>query len=157
MWALAKIKAYQSIKEPFIHVDGDVFIWTKIDESLRDHELIVQNEETTTGYYGKMWRDIRHAISYMPEEMKRYDLHIDNKAYNMGILGGTDIDFIQRYTYKEYTTECTSLLEQDYMRKLVLGKVQLPKKISVLMREVTSLGKSWELQQLLSTNLNNSY
>ena len=102
MWALAKIKAYQSIKEPFIHVDGDVFIWTKIDESLRDHELIVQNEETTTDYYGKMWRDIRHAISYMPEEMKRYDLHIDNKAYNMGIFGGTDIDFIQRYTYKAF-------------------------------------------------------
>ncbi|WP_439424085.1 DUF6734 family protein [Segatella copri] len=102
LWALAKIKAYQSIKEPFIHVDGDVFIWTKIDESLRDHELIVRNEETTTDYYGKMWRDIRHAISYMPEEMKRYDLHIDNKAYNMGIFGGTDIDFIQRYTYKAF-------------------------------------------------------
>ena len=267
LWALAKIKAYQSIKEPFIHVDGDVFIWTKIDESLKNHDLIVQNEETTTDYYGKMWRDIRHAISYMPEEMKQYDLHIDNKAYNMGIFGGTDIDFIQRYTYKafdfvdknikmvnklqgtnfniffeqvllyemvlsegkttgcfihenigdnqyhdfanfdevpdkrkylhllgfykkqlqvckkmesfviryypeyyqrlerlfalpeiftasdyEYTTECTSLLEQDYMRKLVLGKVQLPKNTSVLMREVTSLGKSWELQQLLSTN-----
>ena len=49
-----------------------------------------------------MWRDIRHAISYMPEEMKRYDLHIDNKAYNMGIFGGTDIDFIQRYTYKAF-------------------------------------------------------
>lgn len=45
---------------------------------------------------------IRHAISYMPEEMKRYDLHIDNKAYNMGIFGGTDIDFIQRYTYKAF-------------------------------------------------------
>lgn len=58
----------------------------KIDESLKNHDLIVQNEETTTDYYGKMWRDIRHAISYMPEEMKRYDLHIDNKAYNMGIL-----------------------------------------------------------------------
>ena len=49
-----------------------------------------------------MWRDIRHAISYMPEEMKRYDLHMDNKAYNMGIFGGTDIDFIQRYTYKAF-------------------------------------------------------
>ena len=49
-----------------------------------------------------MWRDIRHAISYMPEEMKRYDLYIDNKAYNMGIFGGTDIDFIQRYTYKAF-------------------------------------------------------
>lgn len=40
LWALAKIKAYQSIKEPFIHVDGDVFIWTKIDESLRDHNSL---------------------------------------------------------------------------------------------------------------------
>ena len=35
LWALAKIKAYQSIKEPFIHVDGDVFIWTKIDKPKR--------------------------------------------------------------------------------------------------------------------------
>ena len=81
LWALAKIKAYQSIKEPFIHVDGDVFIWTKIDESLRDHELIVQNEETTTDYYGKMWRDIRHAISYMPEEMKRMTILSLAKAH----------------------------------------------------------------------------
>ena len=32
---------------------------------------LVQNEETTTDYYGKMWRDIRHTISYMPEEMKQ--------------------------------------------------------------------------------------
>ncbi len=119
LWALAKIKAYQSIKEPFIHVDGDVFIWTKIDESLRDHELIVQNEETTTDYYGKMWRDIRHAISYMPEEMKRYDLHIDNKAYNMGIFGGTDIDFIQRYTYKAFDFEIKISKWQISCRELI--------------------------------------
>lgn len=117
MWALAKIKAYQSIKEPFIHVDGDVFIWTKIDESLRDHELIVQNEETTTDYYGKMWRDIRHAISYMPEEMKRYDLHIDNKAYNMGIFGDTDIDFIQRYTYKAFDFNIKERLKRQKIAK----------------------------------------
>ena len=108
---------YQSIKEPFIHVDGDVFIWTKIDESLRDHELIVQNEETTTDYYGKMWRDIRHAISYMPEEMKRYDLHIDNKAYNMGIFGGTDIDFIQRYTYKAFDFNIKERLKRQKIAK----------------------------------------
>ena len=27
LWALAKIKAYSIQREPFIHVDGDVFIW----------------------------------------------------------------------------------------------------------------------------------
>lgn len=98
LWALAKIKAYQMCKEPFIHVDGDVFIWTRIDECLKNHDLIVQNEETTSDYYREMWRYVRPAINFMPGEMKRYDLHIDNKAYNMGLFGGYDIDFIQRYT-----------------------------------------------------------
>ena len=67
-----------------------------------------------------MWRDIRHAISYMPEEMKRYDLHIDNKAYNMGIFGGTDIDFIQRYTYKTF-----DFSEENYAKISRIAKNEL--------------------------------
>ena len=63
LWALAKIKAYQMCKEPFIHVDGDVFIWTRIDECLKNHDLIVQNEETTSDYYREMWRYVRPAIN----------------------------------------------------------------------------------------------
>jgi len=58
-----------------------------------------------------------HAISYMPEEMKRYDLHIDNKAYNMGIFGGTDIDFIQRYTYKAFDFNIKERLKRQKIAK----------------------------------------
>ena len=77
-----------------------------------------------------MWRDIRHAISYMPEEMKRYDLHIDNKAYNMGIFGGTDIDFIQRrrlpeqslqYQYPAGKHQCDLCLSERRQRILLLS------------------------------------
>ena len=31
LWALAKIKAYSILDEPFIHVDGDVFVWDRFD------------------------------------------------------------------------------------------------------------------------------
>ncbi|MFA6831853.1 MAG: DUF6734 family protein [Bacteroidaceae bacterium] len=102
LWALAKIKAYQTFDTPFIHVDGDVFIWTKIDKNLKGHDLIVQNIETTSAYYGNMWNYIRPSIDYMPEVIKRFDLHIDSKAYNMGIFGGTDINFIQHYAKEAF-------------------------------------------------------
>lgn len=102
LWALAKIKAYDSFDEPFIHVDGDVFVWTRIDEPLKNHDLITQNQEITTDYYWNMWQFICPAIQYIPEVMQRYVNHIDSKAYNMGIFGGTDIDFIKRYARQAF-------------------------------------------------------
>ena len=42
LWAIAKIKAYQLQDKPFLHVDGDVFIWEKFDEELLKQDIIVQ-------------------------------------------------------------------------------------------------------------------
>lgn len=97
LWALAKIKAYSALDEPFIHVDGDVFVWEKFDNSLRNHDLIAQNIETTTDYYRMMWNGIRPTIDTLPEVMEEYDQGISHKAYNMGIFGGNDIPFIKDY------------------------------------------------------------
>ena len=97
LWALAKIKAYSLMQEPFIHVDGDVFIFEPIHNELQDHDLIVQNEETTTEYYRRAWNKIKPYINHLPAIMQGYDANIFNKAYNMGIFGGNDIDFIQAY------------------------------------------------------------
>ena len=41
LWALAKIKSYSFMNEPFLHVDGDVFIWEKFDEELLKQDIIV--------------------------------------------------------------------------------------------------------------------
>lgn len=97
LWALAKIKAYSSVDEPFIHVDGDVFVWDTFDDCLGDHDLIAQNIETTTDYYRTMWNEIRPALDILPEAMEKYDQDINHKAYNMGIFGGNDIQFIKDY------------------------------------------------------------
>lgn len=108
LWALAKIKAYSLLNEPFIHVDGDVFVWDKFDSCLENHDLIVQNIETTTDYYRTMWSEIRPSISYLPEVMENYDQNISHKAYNMGIFGGNDVLFI-----KDYCKQALDFVDQN--------------------------------------------
>ncbi len=108
LWALAKIKAYEVLDEPFIHVDGDVFVWEQFDSCLGNHDLIVQNTEVTTAYYRTMWNEIRPAIDILPGAMEKYDQDVNNKAYNMGIFGGNDISFI-----KEYCKQAFDFVEQN--------------------------------------------
>lgn len=97
LWALAKVKAYSEMDEPFLHVDGDVFIWEAFGNELLNKPLIAQNIETTTDYYWSMWESIRARLNYLPEQMKHYDMRLHNKAYNMGIFGGSDTEFVKRY------------------------------------------------------------
>jgi hypothetical protein len=97
LWALAKIKTYQIQKEPFLHVDGDVFIWEKFSDKLMASNLIAQNIETTSDYYRSMWADIRPHLTHLPTSMELFDQSVHNKAYNMGIFGGNNIEFMQKY------------------------------------------------------------
>lgn len=97
LWALAKIKAYSLMNEPFLHVDGDVFIFEPFNEKLLASSIITQNIETTSEYYWNMWSKIRPELHFIPESMFDYDNQNHNKAYNMGIFGGQDISFIKKY------------------------------------------------------------
>ncbi|EDP96138.1 DUF6734 family protein [Kordia algicida OT-1] len=97
LWALAKIKTYQIQKTPFLHVDGDVFIWEKFSDELMSSNLIAQNIETTSEYYRTMWADIRPHLTHLPTSMELFDQSVHNKAYNMGIFGGNNMDFMQKY------------------------------------------------------------
>ncbi|MDY6131668.1 MAG: DUF6734 family protein [Prevotella sp.] len=102
LWALAKIKAYSIQEEPFIHVDGDVFVWEPIDASLEDNDLIVQNREVTSNYYRMMWNTIRPTLKDIPTFMMSFDQNKSNGAYNMGIFGGNDIGFIKEYCRESF-------------------------------------------------------
>src|SRR6266511_4158572 len=48
LWALPKIYTYSLQNEPFLHIDGDVFLFKKLPESLLNSELIAQNKEEAT-------------------------------------------------------------------------------------------------------------
>ncbi|MBB3188344.1 DUF6734 family protein [Microbacter margulisiae] len=98
LWAMAKIKTYSMQKEPFLHVDGDVFIFEPFPEEFINSPLIAQNREFTTTYYRVMWDKIYPNLEYLPEQMESFHQGRNNLAYNMGIVGGNDVSFFKRYS-----------------------------------------------------------
>jgi hypothetical protein len=102
LWAIAKIKTFQLQNEPFLHVDGDVFVWESLTDKFQKSELITQNLEITTDYYGSMWNEIAPNLSFLLKEMNNYHNKKSNLACNMGIIGGNDINFFKEYTKKSF-------------------------------------------------------
>ncbi|WP_281866048.1 DUF6734 family protein [Flavobacterium sp. GSB-24] len=97
LWAVSKIKVYQMQTEPFLHIDGDVFVWESLNEKFRDAAVLTQNLEITASNYAKMWNEISPELIYMPDEMESYHKRPDNFGCNMGVTGGNDIDFFKEY------------------------------------------------------------
>lgn len=100
-WAYAKIRTYAVQTEPFLHVDGDVYINQPFSDAILDAPLVAQNKEIGTMYYRKMI----DAVLKMSDIVLPSDL-IDSismdviSSYNMGVFGGTDIGFIHEYCEK---------------------------------------------------------
>lgn len=103
LWALPKIASYSQQEKPFLHVDGDVFIWKKFEDNLLKGSLIAQNIETATEYYEKIMVSLESALNYFPDEI--LNERKSNKpilAFNAGIFGGSDISFFKEYTSKAF-------------------------------------------------------
>jgi hypothetical protein len=103
LWALPKIYAYSQQEKPFLHVDGDVFIWKKFEDDLMNSGLIAQNTESATNYYETIMLSLEDNLSYFPKEIK---IERESKrpilAYNAGIFGGSNIPFLKEYTAKAF-------------------------------------------------------
>src|SRR5687767_1744547 len=44
-WALGKLYAYRAQREPFVHIDSDVFLWQRLPPQLEQAPLLAQNPE----------------------------------------------------------------------------------------------------------------
>lgn len=103
LWALPKIAAYSQQEKPFLHVDGDIFIWKKFDDDLLNGGLIAQNIETATDYYEKIMHSLESGLQYFPSEiLSERKSKMPMLAYNAGIFGGSDIAFFKEYTLKAF-------------------------------------------------------
>ena len=99
-WALPKIMTYSLQNDPFLHVDGDVFIWEPFSENLLNKNLVAQNLEITTEYYNQNWQILESKLKFIPNEMNDYVTGKTKFACNMGVFGGNDISFIKKYSNK---------------------------------------------------------
>ncbi len=119
LWALGKIYAYSMQNSPFLHVDGDAYIWEKFSNEFENNELIAQNEEKNFPMYAESINEIESNFTYIPESFRRErKINSDIIAYNAGIFGGTDVDFFQ-----EYSKEVFQFVEKnrDNLRNINIG------------------------------------
>ncbi|WP_158994692.1 DUF6734 family protein [Mucilaginibacter sp. L196] len=148
LWALPKIDTYSRQDRPFLHVDGDVFIWKSFDDQLLNAGLISQNLEVSTEYYETNFQKLEKTLMYFPPEIiearKKYN---PIYAYNAGIFGGHDIPFFKDYTKKSLEfikkseghlpnidVNVFNIFFEQYLFYALVKKHQ--KKVSVMLDEV---------------------
>ena len=98
LWALAKIYTYSIQTGPFLHLDGDVFIWQKPGEEFLNSRLIAQNLDKNLEFYLSTLNGINQHFTYIPPPLlkENYD-HKDIYGSNAGLLGGSDLAFFKNY------------------------------------------------------------
>jgi len=112
LWALGKIYAYSIQEKPFIHADGDVFIWEKFSDELETSPLVCQSKEEGMHFnrtYSSVFFSMLKEFEYYPGVLDR-SISKNNgiKAINAGILGGCNIDF-----YKDYATQAFEFVNRN--------------------------------------------
>lgn len=103
VWALSKIRTYSLQKSPFIHIDGDVFLWKAFSDQLLHSDLIVQNHEIGSQYFSSSWDTIEKELDFIPKDILNHrEKNTQVDVYNFGIFGGNDLAFIQEYCKKAF-------------------------------------------------------
>lgn len=96
-WAYPKLLTYSFQKEPFIHVDGDVFLHNRLIHGIESGELIAQNAEIGSSYYKDMMNAIMTSPITIPDILYKELIKDSISSYNAGVIGGNDTEFIGEY------------------------------------------------------------
>ena len=101
-WALGKLHAYRAHTRPFVHLDGDVYLWAPLPRELLAAPVFTQNPERfpfDDTYYApaELVNTVRRGHGWVPEELDWYTRVRGNEACCCGILGTNRVDFIAEY------------------------------------------------------------
>jgi hypothetical protein len=99
-WALGKLYAYNFLSKnniPFCHIDYDVFLWKSLPETLLKSEVFCQHKEEKvydlySFYMLKKYNINTHLIGRIPDRNEK------TIAFNVGIFGGNNLEFIEKYS-----------------------------------------------------------
>lgn len=102
-WAIGKLHAYRCQRDPFVHIDSDVYLWKSLPHHLEAAEVFAQSPEYFPFEGGSWYRPeecvnaLESAGGWVPDEWQWYTNNRGNKAACCGIFGGNDVDFIRYY------------------------------------------------------------
>ncbi|NAY93007.1 hypothetical protein GTQ34_13870 [Muricauda sp. JGD-17] len=97
LFSLAKIKTYGLQNEPFIHVDGDIYIWRPFPDYFSSAGLIASNPEKDLFFNKEILEAVHEHFDHIPDYLIGVHRHEHIYASNAGILGGSNLQFIQKY------------------------------------------------------------
>ncbi len=119
LWALGKLVACADQKDPFIHLDNDIFIWDKISYKIDEYDIIAQNVEEDFPNYGKAFGYMLANFDSIPEELI-HSFYKNGKilAHNAGFIGGKNLSF-----FKELKDKAFNLIETNthHLKNLDVG------------------------------------
>lgn len=102
LWALGKIYAYSIQEQPFLHADGDVYIWEKLP-GVESASLVAQNRETSFEFYNEIFLKIVENFEHVPDVLfESSDRNNNIVAVNAGVIGGNDINFVKSYAKQAF-------------------------------------------------------
>ena len=120
LWALPKIYTYSQQKQPFLHIDGDVFLFEPLNVNLLESALIAQNMEVATEHcYMLTQKELMRHFTFFPACVKKdFESGIPFQACNAGVMGGHNLSFFRDYTtlvfeYINKNTESLSRVDRD--------------------------------------------
>lgn len=103
LWAVGKTYVYSIMREPFVHLDADIFINQSFDSRFLNRDILVQTPETFSLKNGGkvMAYDFdcyKKVFKNLPDFINNYMYDENQLSYNFGVFGGNDLNFIKKYT-----------------------------------------------------------
>lgn len=100
LWAYGKIVTYSMQDEPFFHIDSDVYLWKKVLPQWDGAEIVCQSYEMRPWFvhFYDIYEKCNNAmIKFLPHLSTSYQYVTDNIACNCAIMGGQNVEMINRY------------------------------------------------------------
>ena len=102
LFALSKLKTYSLQDEPFVHLDGDVFLYQPFSEDLLKAPMIASNLEVNLEYNRFALEEVTAHFEQIPAVFEGVLAQDVIYASNAGVIGGNDLDFIQSYCQQAF-------------------------------------------------------
>ena len=114
LWAISKIYSYSIQEEPFIHVDGDVYLWSPFGEEIEKANLIAQHLDVDTGHYSEALQEIKSNNFFLPDVItNNLGKQLKIESINAGIIGGRDIEFVKLYCEAAFNMINKNMIKQN--------------------------------------------
>lgn len=138
-WAFGKLLAYQAAAkqgEPFLHIDDDVFLFKPFRKEILEAPIVAQCVEPFCYY--------RSSLKMLPPRMRNRVLPESSwRAYNLGVVGGSDTQFLGRYADRavRFAEELSQLRESTGWHNTVFEQAMFGKVVFDERRVVTCVLK----------------